>query len=56
MPGWPILPNLSENYLKCSLAEQEEEEFDELNLAEMNETTHDGNWDKSRLSCFEAFA
>ena len=55
MPGWPILPNLSENYLQCSLAELEEEEFDSLNLADMNETTHDGNWDKSCLSCLEAF-
>ena len=28
LPGWPILPNHSENYLRCSLAEQEDEEFD----------------------------
>ena len=48
LPGWPILPNLSENYLQCSLAELEEEEFDQLDLADMNETTHDGNWDKWR--------
>ena len=27
LPVWPILPH-SENYLRCSLAEQEEEEFD----------------------------
>ena len=56
LPGWPILPNLSENYLQCSLPELEEVEFDSLDLADMNETTHDGNWDKSRLSCLEVFA
>ena len=28
LPVWPILPKHSENYLQCSLAEQEEEEFD----------------------------
>ena len=28
LPGWPILPKHSENYSQCSLAEQEEEEFD----------------------------
>ena len=44
------MPNLSENYLQCSLAEQEEKEFDWLDLADMNETTHDGNWDKWCLS------
>ena len=36
LPGWPILPNHSENYLRYSLAEQEEEEFDYLDLADMN--------------------
>ena len=28
LPSWPILPKLSENYLQCSLADQEEEEFE----------------------------
>ena len=45
---WPILPNHSENCLRCSLAEQEEEEFDKLDLADMNQTTQYGNWEKRR--------
>ena len=28
LPRWPILPKLSENYLQCRLADQEEEEFE----------------------------